>query len=262
MKLKFYTSHLSVSSNDESKEAKKIKNNMINVENYIKRMILISMKIKKYLEKHDYFYEEEKRRKFDLKNIKIKPTPFQKYQKFKLKRNITAEKNINNNKRNLISDQFNNNEIVNKNKQNLITINNFNFRNMPKNNPDNNNNNLLNNKFFRTQRNFYSPKKSLSCPLSEYSESEEHNTITSRMNSTKFARFRTKSNVYTINANKNNKIIQTASPKNMNRKKFKYKLDKFPILDIFNYKNNLKVKNAQFKSRNDLKERKGSLPFF
>ena len=39
MKLKFYTSHLSVSSNDESKEAKKIKNNMINVENYIKRMI-------------------------------------------------------------------------------------------------------------------------------------------------------------------------------------------------------------------------------
>ena len=107
MKLKFYTSHLSVSSNDESKETKKIKNNMINVENYIKRMILISMRIKKYLEKHDYFYEEEKRRKFDLKNIKIKPTPFQKYQKFKLKRNITAEKNINNNKRNLISDRFN-----------------------------------------------------------------------------------------------------------------------------------------------------------
>ena len=256
MKLKFYTSHLSVSSNGESKQEKKNKNDMTNVENYIKRMILISMKIKKYIEKHDYFYEEKKRKKFDLKNIKIKPTPFQKYQKFKLKRNLTAKKNINNNKRTLISAQINNHEILNKNKKNFITINNINFRTISKNKSDNNS------QLFRTKMNFHSPKKSHSHPLSEYSESEEYNTITSRMNSTKVSRFRTKSNLYTINSNRTKKIIQTASPKNMNRKKFKFNLDKFPILDIFNYKNNLKVKDSEFRSRNDLKERKGSLPFF
>ena len=120
----------------------------------------------------------------------------------------------------------------------------------------------FNNQFFRTQLNFFAPQKNLSYPLNDYSESEEHNIITSRMNSTKFSKFRTKSNFHAINAIKTNKIIQTAEPKNINRKKINYKLDKFPILDIFNYKNNLKVKNSEFKSRNDLKERKGSLPFF
>ena len=51
MKLNFYTSHLTVTSNDESKEGKNSKNNMINVEKYIKRMILISMRKKKIFRK-------------------------------------------------------------------------------------------------------------------------------------------------------------------------------------------------------------------
>ena len=74
MKLKIYGSHLTVTSNDDSKEGKKSKMNLMNVEKYIKNMILISIRTKKFFEKHDYFYEEEKRRKFDLKNIKITPS--------------------------------------------------------------------------------------------------------------------------------------------------------------------------------------------
>ena len=252
MKLKIYRSHLTVTSNDDSKEGKKSKMNLMNVEKYIKNMILISIRTKKFFEKHDYFYEEEKRRKFDLKNIKIRPTPFQKYQKLKTKKFLTTEKQINNTQRIMTSYPFNIRDRLNKNNENLITINNLNYKYMRKNKTDNNN------QFFKTQLNFFRPQNSLLSPLNDNIESNDTDTITSRMNHT---RFRSKSNYHIISANKTNKIIQTAEPKNIFRKKINYKLDKFPILDIFNYKNNLLAKNLDYKSRNDLKERKRNLPF-
>ena len=123
---------------------------------------------------------------------------------------------------------------------------------MRKNKTDNNN------QFFKTQLNFFRPQNSLLSTLNDNTESNDTDTITSRMNHT---RFRSKSNYHIISANKTNKIIQTTEPKNISRKKINYKLDKFPILDIFNYKNNLLAKNLDYKSRNDLKERKRNLPF-
>ena len=245
MKLNFYTSHLTVTSNDESKEGKNSKNNMINVEKYIKRMILISMRKKKYFEKHDYFYEEEKRKKFDLKNLKIRPTPFQIYQKLKIKNCLTSEKLIINNKKILTFNPINNCEILNKIKQNPITINNLNFKNKKKNKSP-----KSNNEFFRTQLNFFRPQKSILFHLNENTDLDDNNTMTSPMNKTK------------LTINKTNIIIQTTDQKNISRKKINYKLDKFPVLDIFNYKTNLKMKNLESKSRNNLKERKKSLPFF
>ena len=114
MKLKIYRSHLTVTSNDDSKEGKKSKMNLMNVEKYIKNMILISIRTKKFFEKHDYFYEEEKRRKFDLKNIKIRPTPFQKYQKLKTKKFLITEKQINNTQRIMTSYPINIRDRLNK----------------------------------------------------------------------------------------------------------------------------------------------------
>ena len=257
MKLNFYTSHLTVTSNDESKEGKNSKNNMINVEKYIKRMILISMRKKKYFEKHDYFYEEEKRRKFDLKNLKIRPTPFQIYQKLKIKNCLTAEKLINNNKKILTFNPINNNEILLKNKQNPIIINNLNLKNKNKTKSA-----KSNNQFFRTQLNFFRPQKSVLFHPNENTDLDDNNTMTSPKNNTKFTKYRAKSHYHTININKTNKIIQTTDQKNISRKKINYKLDKFPVLDIFNYKTNLKMKNPELKSRNNFKERKKSLPFF
>jgi hypothetical protein len=252
MKLKVYKSHLTVTSSDDSKEGKKSKMNLINVEKYIKNMILISIRAKKFFEKNDYFYEEEKRRKFDLKNIKIKLTPFQKYQKLKTKKFLTTEKQINNTQRVMTSYPIYIRDRLNKNNQNLITINNLNFKNMRKNKTDNNN------QFYLTHMNFFRPQKCLLSPLNENTESNDNDTITSRMN---HKRFRSKSNYHTISAKKTNKKIQTTETKNIFRKKLNYKLDKFPILDIFNYKNNLLAKNLDYKSRNDLKERKRNLPF-
>ena len=76
--------------------------------------------------KNDYFLQKDKRRRFDLKNIKLKPTPFQRYQTIKNKKYAIFEKqnNINNKKRAITSYAINHNNRMNKNNKHLLKINN------------------------------------------------------------------------------------------------------------------------------------------
>ena len=201
MSLQKYTSHISLTSVDNNNEEKKSKGDNNKLEKYIKRLILISMRTKKYYEKHDYFYEEEKRRKFDLKNLKIKLTPFQKYQIYKTKRNLTTEKFINNSKRVITSCPINNQNKKNLFNRNLITINNFNIKHMRKNKTH------TNNQFYHTHNNFFYKPKNILFSKNELTESNDINEIYSKINNTKS---RAKSNYQTINILRTNKIIQTA----------------------------------------------------
>lgn len=79
-------SHISISSNhfNINNNENEIKNtfNNNNIEKYLNKLILISMKHKKFLEKNDYFYSQLKR-KNNIKRVKLKLTPFQKYEKYK-----------------------------------------------------------------------------------------------------------------------------------------------------------------------------------
>jgi len=88
-------SHISISSTDSNKntfnyykkkgkiENKKNESINSNIEKeLIKKLILISLKNKKFLERNDYFFSETKRQK-NNKKIKLKLTPFQLYEKFK-----------------------------------------------------------------------------------------------------------------------------------------------------------------------------------
>ena len=160
MNIKRYKSHLTISSDDKNnKEKQKAKQNLSNVEKYITKLILISIRTKKILEKHDYFYKAEKRRKFDLKNLKIRPTTFQKYQRFKNEKFLTLEKqnnDINNYKRILTSYPNTNRERKNKINKNLISINHYDLKKLRKNKTHNNNQ-----IFHRTQNNFFSGSKVL-----------------------------------------------------------------------------------------------------
>ena len=54
-----------------------------NLENDLKKLILISLKNKKYLEKNDYFFSNTNNNKKNIKKIKLKLTPFQEYEKNK-----------------------------------------------------------------------------------------------------------------------------------------------------------------------------------
>ena len=256
MKLKLYKSHLSISSADENKDNKKSENICSNVEKYINKLILISLKTKKFFEKNDYFYEEEKRRKFDLKNIKIKLTPFQKYQKLKNKKLLTTEKQINNSKTILHSYPINNNRIKrNKINPNLFTINSTNIKIMRKNKTH------QNNQFYQTHRNFFSkPKKKFLLSLNEPTESNTYHTITNKNNNNKF-NFRSKSNYQTINIHKTNKIIQTTELNKKSGDKINSILDQFPILDIFNFKSKINDNLLNFKSKKEKEERKKRNPF-
>lgn len=85
--IKKQKSHISISSNECSsnsldKNKKQLLNNK-NLEQYLNKLILISLKHKKFLERNDYFYSQLKRQT-NIKKIKLKLTPFQKYEKFKL----------------------------------------------------------------------------------------------------------------------------------------------------------------------------------
>ena len=88
-------SHISISSTDSNKntfnyykkkgkiENKKNESINSNVEKeLIKKLIIISLKNKKFLERNDYFFSETKRQRIN-KKIKLKLTPFQLYEKFK-----------------------------------------------------------------------------------------------------------------------------------------------------------------------------------
>lgn len=225
-KFKRYKSHLTISSEENNKENKKSKDNIINTEKYIKKLILISIKTKKILEKNDYFYEAEKRKKFDLKNIKIKLTPFQKYQLFKNKKYLTIEKKNNNNKRVLTSYPINNRKRINKNNLNLITISNFDIKHMRKNKTHNNNQF----QFYRTHNNFfYKPKRLLTSP-NELTEPNDYHYNKNKINNLKLNQ-----KYKTINIQTSNKNIQTSGTKNKDNGKIYSMLDKFPILNIFNY---------------------------
>lgn len=87
--IKKQKSHISISSNeitDNSFDKNKkplISNTNNKIEQYLNKLILISLKHKKFLEKNDYFYSQLKRQNY-IKKIKLKLTPFQKYEKFKM----------------------------------------------------------------------------------------------------------------------------------------------------------------------------------
>ena len=88
-------SHISISSTESNKntfnyyknkgKTENRKNESINSnveKELIKKLILISLKNKKFLERNDYFFSETKRQR-NNKKIKLKLTPFQLYEKFK-----------------------------------------------------------------------------------------------------------------------------------------------------------------------------------
>ena len=60
MKLKRYTSHLTISSDDNNIEKQKAKNNLSHIEKYIKKLILISIKTKKFWKKMIIFMKKTK----------------------------------------------------------------------------------------------------------------------------------------------------------------------------------------------------------
>ena len=122
--IKEQKSHISTSSNDyninnnENGIRKSINNNN-NLENYLNKLILISLKHKKFLERNDYFYSKLKKQN-NNKKLKLKLTPFQKYEKYKINlKKIKLNKNIYPLNINLVQ---NNNKIVN----NLLTTKNNN----------------------------------------------------------------------------------------------------------------------------------------
>lgn len=95
-------------------------NNVNNNDLDIKKLILISLKNTKYLERNDYFVSKSNKQK-TFKKIKLKLTPFQIYEKYKMYSN-KKQKHINNSILN--SSPLNN--ILSRN-NNLITIKNYNI---------------------------------------------------------------------------------------------------------------------------------------
>ena len=96
--LKFQKSHISISSNeyneDDNNNNGKQSINNVNLEQYLNKLILISLKHKKFLERNDYFYSQLKR-KNNIKKVKLKLTPFQKYEKYKMiSKKIKSNKSI------------------------------------------------------------------------------------------------------------------------------------------------------------------------
>lgn len=250
MNLKRYTSHLTISSEENNAENKKSKINLIKAEKYIQRLILISIKTKKFLEDNDYFYKRDKRRKFNVKKIKLKPTPFQKYQIFKNTKYLATEKRntINNNKRILTSYPINKRQRMNKINTNLITINNFNKKQMKKNKTHNNNQF----QFYHTYNNFFSKPKRHLTNTTELTEPNDY-----YYNNSKFYNQKLKTRYNTISIKKTNRKIQTTEIKKENGYKIYSELDKFPILNIFDsHSNKINLNLFRYKSGKAKEERK------
>ena len=138
--IKNQKSHISISSNecsdnslDKNKNKKQSLNNK-NLEQYLNKLILISLKHKKFLERNDYFYSQLKRQT-NIKKVKLKLTPFQKYEKFKM---ITKKIKLNKSKNKY---PLNTKKYPNK-INTLLTTKNYNL--LKNKTYDNNCNNLLN----------------------------------------------------------------------------------------------------------------------
>ena len=92
--LKKQKSHLTITSNEDSLNNKgtnsKQSLNNKEIEQCLNKLILISLKQKKFLEKNDYFYRYTKLKTnnntttINMKKIKLKLTPFQKYENYKM----------------------------------------------------------------------------------------------------------------------------------------------------------------------------------
>lgn len=178
-------SHISISSvdsnyktsNDFCKNNYKY-NNINNNELDIKKLILISLKNTKYLERNDYFFSKSNKQK-TFKKIKLKLTPFQIYEKFKMysnKKQKQKQRHINNS----ILNCYPLTNILSRN-NNLITIKNYNI--MKKNKSDLN-------KIFKTN----------------YTQSYLKRNIKPRINKRMF--------ISSIDNNKINNIIKTPSIRN------------------------------------------------
>lgn len=126
-------SHISISSTDSNKNTfnyykkkgkiENRKNESINSnieKELIKKLILISLKNTKYLEKNDYFISKSTKQK-PFKKIKLKLTPFQIYEKYKMYSN-NKKKHINNS----ILNSYPLTNLLSRN-NNLITIKNYNI---------------------------------------------------------------------------------------------------------------------------------------
>ena len=262
MFLKKYKSHISMSSIENNKENDEGKDKLLNTEKYIQRLILISMRTKKILEQNDYFLEKDKRKRFDLKNIKLKPTPFQRYQTIKNKKYAIFEKqnNINNKKRAITSYAINHNNRMNKTNTHLLTINNFNFK-KPKSLRKNKTHN--DNQFYHTHNNFFIKRKNIAINYTDWNETNNYSYNNNNIyNQLQNKNFRVKSNYCTIhinkNSNKSNKVCQTndsEKTKNNNNNLLK----EFPALNIFNYKSKVYKKDEINRFRKE--KRKKNLPY-
>jgi len=122
-------SHITISSTDSNNstfnnfmknnnDKKKPLINDNNLENDLKKLILISLKNKKYLEKNDYFFSNKNKNKKNIKKIQLKLTPFQEYEKYK---NLSMKRQLSNSELN--SSQFKN-PWPNININDLLTIKN------------------------------------------------------------------------------------------------------------------------------------------
>ena len=100
---KIQKSHITVSSTDSNNSTFNnfMKNNSTkkktiindNLEKALKKLILISLKNRKYLEKNDYFFSNSNNKKKNIKKIKLKLTPFQEYEKYK---NLSMKRQLSN----------------------------------------------------------------------------------------------------------------------------------------------------------------------
>ena len=100
---KIQKSHITVSSADSNNSTFNnfMKNNSTkkktiindNLEKALKKLILISLKNRKYLEKNDYFFSNSNNKKKNIKKIKLKLTPFQEYEKYK---NLSMKRQLSN----------------------------------------------------------------------------------------------------------------------------------------------------------------------
>lgn len=111
------------SNNNNNKLATSHTNNK-NVSQYLNKLILISLKHKKFLERNDYFYSQL-RTKNKMKKVKLKLTPFQQYEKYK---NFSKKLQSNNIKINSFrpSDNYYKYKLKNKQLNNMFTSKNEN----------------------------------------------------------------------------------------------------------------------------------------
>ena len=123
-----------------------------------------------------------------------------------------------------------------------ITVINFNIKHLRKNKTQSNNQY----QFYRTHNNFFFKPKRILTNLNLKTEPNKNNF--------KQDTIKSKTNYRTIKINKSNKIIQTTEPKKRKREKIFSALNKFPILNIFNYHS--KINNKLFENDKYEKEEK------